>query len=109
MPRRVKSKTQRKTWHWYATMGLNGLLAVSMVLGTVFLFGGASTVQSRPPIVPPTANPLQTLVPPTQLPTIAPASPTPAPPTPTPKAFTSRSPLSVARNVEAGTGMRLSP
>lgn len=110
MPRRVKSKQQRKTWRWYATMALNGALAVSMVLGTVFLFGGASTVRSAPPtIAPPTVNPNQTLVPPTPLPTIVPTSPTPAPPTPTTQAEASPSPHPVARNVEESSGTRFTP
>ena len=42
MPRRAKPQTQKKNWRWYASMGLNGLVALSMVLGTVFLFTGAA-------------------------------------------------------------------
>jgi hypothetical protein len=84
MPRRGKSKSQKRGWRWYASMGLNGAVALSMVLGTVFLFTGAP--RSTPPtIVPPTIDvnsPTLTPVPPS---ISTPAAPTP-PPSPTPKA-----------------------
>ena len=80
MPRRVDpSKKTKRDWRWYASIGLNGIVALSMILGTVFLFTGAPT-RSIPTIEVPTAAPA------TAVPTLA---PTPAPPTPTPKASAS--------------------
>lgn len=77
MPRRVDpNKRTRRDWRWYANIGLNGIVALSMVLGTVFLFVGTPT-----PAIP-------TI----EVPTAAPSSvgPTPTPPsvspTPTPRA-----------------------
>ncbi len=51
MPRRAKTKTLSRDWRWYASMLLNGLIAVSMVLGTVFLFTGAPTPQAAAPTI----------------------------------------------------------
>ncbi|MDE3088773.1 MAG: metallophosphoesterase [Chloroflexota bacterium] len=83
MPRRAKPKTQKRGWRWYASMALNGAVALSMVLGTVFLFTGAPR-PTPPTIEPPTVESNgPTLTPPPALP---PATPAPAPPTPTPKA-----------------------
>jgi hypothetical protein len=80
MPRRVKSKTQRKNWRWYASMGLNGLVALAMVMGTVFLFTGAPTAQP-PSITAPTVDPNSPVLTPlpgaTGVPTAVPATPTP--------------------------------
>jgi len=75
MPRRAKPKATKRDWRWYASFGLNAAVALSMVMGTIFLFGGASTPRQAPP---------------TEVPTVAPTVPpspvvTPAP-TPTPKA-----------------------
>lgn len=78
MPKRADPKKKRRDWRWYATTGLNAIVALSMVLGTVFLFTGAPTR---------TAPALPTLEVPTAGPTVRPTlAPTPAPPTPTPKA-----------------------
>ncbi|MBI3915357.1 MAG: hypothetical protein HY327_14365 [Chloroflexi bacterium] len=82
MPRRAKPKSKRTDWRHYASLGLNGLVALSMVLGTVFLFTGAPTPQ---PVVS------QTIEIPTLAPTV-PATPaiiptatsTPVASTPTP-------------------------
>jgi len=81
MPRRAKPKTQRKNWRWYASMGLNGLVALAMVMGTVFLFTGAPTAQPAS-ITAPTVDPNAVLTPlpgPTSVPTAVPATPTPKP------------------------------
>lgn len=81
MPRRSKVKTQKRDWRWYASFALNGAVALSMVLGTVFLFTGGSI--SRPaPIVPPTetVGPAAPAVAPT------PTAPSTPGPSPTPKA-----------------------
>jgi len=83
MPRRVKPKSQKKGWRWYASMGLNGLVALSMVLGTVFLFTGAPR-PTPATIVPPTVDVNSAaLTPLPSAPTSVPAVPTPLP-TPTP-------------------------
>ena len=91
MPRRVdpnKKKTKRD-WRWYANIGLNGIVALSMVLGTVFLFTGVRTPTAAiPTLQVPTAAP-DTVVPTTAPSTPAPAT-TPQPTvTPTPKASAS--------------------
>jgi predicted phosphodiesterase len=81
MPKRIDPKKQRRDWRWWANVGLNGLVALSMVLGTVFVFTGIGTPRAAPPTLEvPTAAPNFA---PTPLPTVA---PTTAPPTPTPKA-----------------------
>ncbi len=81
MPKRAKPKSQKRGWRWYASMGLNGLVALSMVLGTVFLFTGAPR-PTPPTIVPPTVDVNAPVVTPV-LPTTPPVAPTPLP-TPTP-------------------------
>ncbi len=75
MPRRAKPKTKHRDWRKFALIGLNGLVVLSMVMGTVFVF-----------ITPPT-SPAQvtteTVVVPTLI--VAPITPTIiAPTTPTP-------------------------
>ncbi len=70
MPKRSKPKSQRRDWRWYASFALNAAVALSMVLGTVFLFTGGSIAQQAP-VVPPTV-------------TVGAPAPTIAP-TPTPK------------------------
>ena len=72
MPKRFDPKKKRRDWRWYANIGLNGIVALSMVLGTVFVFTGVGTPSAPPPptLEVPTAAP----------PTLAPQ------PTPTPKA-----------------------
>ncbi|HEX7588415.1 MAG TPA: hypothetical protein VF478_08890, partial [Anaerolineae bacterium] len=77
MPRRIKTKTQRKNWRWYASMGLNGLVALAMVMGTVFLFTGTPTAQPAS-ITAPTVDPNAVLTPlpaSTGIPTAVPATP----------------------------------
>ncbi len=107
MPRRSKPKVQKRDWRWYASFGLNAAVALSMVLGTVFLFTGGSILQRQAP--PPTLDLSSTAV---QTPTVAatPASapsamntatPAPSEPplTPTPKALSSNaSPASTGGN-----------
>lgn len=107
MPRRVKTKQQRRTWRWYATMGLDGLLAVSMVLGTIFLFGGVSPQPAAPTLALPTANPNQTLAPPKPQATLPP--PTAAAASPTPASSANPTPAPVARNVPLGGPSAWSP
>ncbi len=51
MPKRVNPKAQKRDWRWYASMLLNGLVALSMVLGTVLLFTGAPTPQATAPTI----------------------------------------------------------
>ncbi len=82
MPKRAKPKSQKRGWRWYASMGLNGLVALSMVLGTVFLFTGAPR-PTPPTIVPPTVDVNAPVATPVVLPTTPPVAPTPLP-TPTP-------------------------
>lgn len=85
MPRRIKSQKKKRDWRWYASFALNGAVALSMVLGTVLVFSGASIGQPAP-IVAPTETigapiPAPTLTPqPTSPPTgsLAPPSPTTA-------------------------------
>lgn len=86
MPRRAKPKSQKRGWRWYASMGLNGMVAISMVLGTVFLFTGAPTpTRSLPTIAPPTVDVnAPTFTPMPQAPANTPVAPTPPPPTPAP-------------------------
>ncbi len=95
MPKRVDPKKKRRDWRWYASFGMNVLLALSMVLGTVFLFTGAPTRSAAPP---PTLE-VPTLAPPT-LPSNT--APTPAPPTPTPKASVSDYAFAVAGDSRDG-------
>lgn len=77
---RRSSKPTKRDWRWYAALALNGAVALSMVLGTVFLFAGAPTQRTTAPTLEvPTAGP-------TVAPNVATPVPTVAPPTPTPKA-----------------------
>ena len=101
MPRRAKSKSQKRGWRWYASMALNGAVALSMVLGTVFLFTGAP--RSTPPTIEaPTAAPNSPALTPIPPPTIVPAvAPTP-PPSPTPKADASSYTFAVAGDSRDG-------
>jgi hypothetical protein len=71
MPRRKKPLDNKKGWHWYANMGLNIFVALSMVLGTLVLFTGNSLTQPRG-IVLPTDIPGSDLpgLPPTLAPTV---------------------------------------
>ncbi len=78
MSRRSKPKQTKRDWRWYLSLALNGAVALSMVLGTVFVFGGMPTPQAAPPTpevptIAPTAP-------------VAPVAPTAPPPTPTPQA-----------------------
>ncbi len=82
MARRAKSKSQKRNWRWYASMGLNGLVALSMVLGTVFLFTGAPRSAPPPTLAVPTV--IATYTPMPQAPTSATAVPAAPLPTPTP-------------------------
>ena len=83
MPRRAKPKTQRRDWRKYATIGVNGLVVVSLLIGTVFVF-------ITPPTTPAQVT-TETVVVPTLIvapitPTIitlTTLTPTPAAPTPT--------------------------
>lgn len=86
MPRRSKPKARKRDWRWYASLALNGAVALSMVLGTIFVFTGAPP-PAPPPIEVPTLAP-DTPVP-TPTPSSAPATSTPVPPSPTPKAHVS--------------------
>lgn len=72
MPKRFDPKKKRRDWRWYANIGLNSLVALSMVLGTVIVFTGVGTPSAPPP-------------PTIEVPTAAPPTPVPQP-TPTPKA-----------------------
>ncbi|MGE5263634.1 MAG: hypothetical protein ACM3S0_09650 [Acidobacteriota bacterium] len=84
MPRRSKVKTQKRDWRWYASFALNGAVALSMVLGTVFLFTGGSVGQPAPIVAPTeTVGPAAPVVAPTPT---APGTPGPSP---TPKASAS--------------------
>ncbi len=73
MPKRGKPKTERRDWRWYASFVLNAAVALSMVLGTVFLFTGGSISQSPPAITPVPASAA------TPTPAPAPANPSPTP------------------------------
>ena len=105
MPRRVdpNKKKQRRDWRWYASFGLNGIVALSMVLGTVFLFTGAPRPSAAVPTLEvPTAGPatvVPTSAPATMTPTVAPSV---APPTPTPKASVSDYTIAVAGDSRGG-------
>ncbi|MBI4790952.1 MAG: hypothetical protein HY782_28310 [Chloroflexi bacterium] len=81
MPRRIKSKPQKRDWRWYASFALNAAVALSMVLGSVLLFTGGA-IAPRPSV--PTIS-VPTEAPGASQPTVAP-TPTPPEPTPTPKA-----------------------
>ncbi|MCL4489528.1 MAG: hypothetical protein M1570_15575 [Chloroflexi bacterium] len=98
MARRSKPKTQKRDWRWYASFGLNGLVALSMILGTVLLFTGGSIIQRQPvpTIAVPTistdaSNAGAAATPPAVAPTTAPSAPNQAAPTPTPKVSASNS------------------
>ena len=70
MPRRARPKKQKRDWRWYASTALNGIVALSMVLGTVFLFTGAPTPQAVAPTIEiptlaPTVAVTQTVIAPT--------------------------------------------
>ncbi|MBI3740677.1 MAG: hypothetical protein HY257_02835 [Chloroflexi bacterium] len=66
MPRRLKPKQQKRDWRWYAQTALNGVVALSMVLGTLFLFTGAPSPQTLAPATTveiPTLAPTAAIVP----------------------------------------------
>lgn len=90
MPRRSKPKRQVRDWRWWAAFILNAAVALSMVLGTIFLFGGVSAPRSAVP----------TIEVPTAVPGSTPASPTstetPVPPAATPTPQASAAPPTVA-------------
>ncbi len=96
MSRRAKSKETRRDWRWYASFALNGAVALSMVLGTVFLFTGAPTRSAVPTIAVPTISPATPVAP---APTVAPTS---VPPSPTPKASTQNYKFAVAGDSRDG-------
>jgi hypothetical protein len=105
MPRRSKPKGQKRDMRWWLSTLLNGAVALSMVLGTVFLFTGAPRPAAPPTIEAPTAVPGSSALTPAPLPTSPPAASTPAPPTPTPtpKANVSNDHLAVAGRGAPGT------
>jgi hypothetical protein len=87
MPRRKKPQAAKKSWHWYANMGLNVVVALSMILGTVFLFTGNTFSQQRgivlptdlpggdiPTLAPTIGVPISTIVPAITLPASTPAA-----------------------------------
>ncbi len=80
MPKRSKPKSQKRDWRWFASLALNGAVALSMVLGTVLLFSGPPA-PPPPTIAPPTqpAGSTGASIVPTPTPASAPAAPTPAP------------------------------
>ncbi len=100
MPKRSKPQRERRDWRWYASFALNAAVALSMVLGTVFLFtGGPRPAPTVPTIVPPTESASGTSPTPASAPTVAPVAPTP---TPTPGASSLTAPhRSVAQNTAA--------
>ncbi len=80
MPRRGTPKATKRDWRWYASLALNGAVALSMVLGTIFLFTGAPTPRSNVPVQEvPTAVPTVAPNVATPVPTVAPPAPTPTP------------------------------
>ncbi len=88
----TQKQGQKRDWRWYANIGLNGIVALSMVLGTVLLFTGPAITQQAAPAataIPQSANPVVNPTTPTP---VAP-TPTPAAPTPTPKAELNRTPF----------------
>ncbi len=90
MPRRAKPKPKKRDWRWFVSTGLNAFVALSMVLGTVFLFSGGSLAPRAAPA---------TFEAPTDLPTFAPTTPaiTPTPavaPTSTPPSAPNPAPSS---------------
>ncbi len=101
MPRRSKPKAQQRDLRWWLSMLLNGAVALSMVLGTVFLFTGAPR-PTPPTIEAPTAAPNSPVLTPAP-----PAAPTVAPPTPTPtpKANVSDYNIAVAGRGAPGTAI----
>jgi len=60
MPRRIDPKQQKRGWRWYVMMGLNGLVVLSMVLGTFLIFAPPPAQPAAPTIVPPTVAPIVT-------------------------------------------------
>ncbi|MBI5650007.1 MAG: hypothetical protein HZC40_06090 [Chloroflexi bacterium] len=68
MPRRATPKQQKRDWRWYVLMSINGLVVLSMVIGTVLIF-------APPP--PPRPN-IPTIEVPTLIPTPV-VTPTPKP------------------------------
>jgi len=76
MPRRIDPKQQKRGWRWYVMIVINGLVVLSMVLGT-FIFFLPPPQPAAPTIVPPTAAPIAT-------------------PTPTPKAMSFGAPEFIA-------------
>jgi hypothetical protein len=65
MPRRSTPKQQKRDWRWYAMMSLNGLVVLSMVIGTFLIFA--------PPARPLPSN-IEKIVPPTAAPTVLPTA-----------------------------------
>lgn len=82
MPRRKKVKPTKRDWRWYANFGLNGLLVISMGVGTILLFTG-NPLQQRSSVEFPTDIPgidIPTLAPTVGAPltAVVPLNPTPA-------------------------------
>jgi hypothetical protein len=59
MARRIKSKATKRDWRWYAYQIFGGLVALSMVVGTILSFTGASLQRGNaaPTFAVPTAAP----------------------------------------------------
>ncbi len=74
MPKRSAPKATKRDWRWWTMTGLNGLVVLSMVIGTFLIFA------------PPTQR---SAVPTIAVPTLA---PTPVP-SPTPKAVAFANPI----------------
>lgn len=87
MPRRKKPQANKRGWRWYANTGLNVIVALSMILGTVLLFTGGSITQRSsvtfptdfpavdiPTLAPTVGAPLTTAVPPSPPPVQTPAA-----------------------------------
>lgn len=83
MPKRAKPKKDARDWRWYVSFILNAAVALSLIMSTIFLFGGVSAPAPAavPTISVPTAAPGSSSAP-TPAPT---ATPAPAA-TPTPQA-----------------------
>jgi len=81
MPRRRKVQATKRDWRWYANLGLNGLIVVSMGVGTILLFTG-NPLQQRNSVAFPTDFPAVDI--PTLAPTVGAPLTTAAPPSPPP-------------------------